>query len=127
MSAPLSMVDRLEQASPLHRALLVWYPLVGGIGAWTVHLMALASAARWAEDTHHMWLLHLLTAVCAAATVLAMWLAHRLAAAAGRASDEALEDPGQLLFLGHLGLLVGAINLALILLEGLYVVVIPPR
>ena len=123
----MTTVERLESASPLQRGLLVWYPAVGSIGAWIVHLVALASAARWAEDTHHMWVLHILTAVCAAATVIALLLAHRLTVAARGASDEALEDAGQLLFLGHLGLLVGAINLALILLEGLYVVVIPPR
>jgi hypothetical protein len=63
--------------------------------------------------------------VCTFATVAAMLLAHRLLIIAAGSDPASNDDAGQLLFLAQLGLLVGAINLALILLEGSYVLFIP--
>jgi hypothetical protein len=52
-------------------------------------------------------------------------LAVRGSAAERTAEAEGADDAAQLRFLAQLGLLVGAINLALILLEGSYVLFIP--
>ena len=49
----------------------------------------------------------------------------RLLVIAAGSDPASNDDAGQLLFLAQLGLLVGAINLALILLEGSYVLFIP--
>jgi hypothetical protein len=54
-----------------------------------------------------------------------MLLARRLLITAAGSDPASNDDAGQLLFLAQLGLLVGAINLALILLEGSYVLFIP--
>ena len=124
MSSPA--VERIESASPLHRAVSVWYAAFGSIGAWIVHLVYCASAVQWTHDSPRWeWTLHAATAGCALATVLAMALAYRLVRAASGADESGAADAGQLLFLGRLGLLVGAIDLALIILEGSYVLVIP--
>ena len=50
---------------------------------------------------------------------------YRLLVAASGSDPASNDDAGQLLFLAQLGLLIGAINLALILLEGSYVLFIP--
>lgn len=104
----------------------MWYAVFGGVGAWTVHLMYLVCAEHWAH-VHHQWAwtLNVCTAVTVLATIVALGLAGRLVKAAGGADEAGDDDSGQLLFLGRLGLLVGTINLALILLEGTYVVVLP--
>jgi hypothetical protein len=130
-------VERIERASPLRRAVEVWFAAFGGIGAWTVHLLFVVSAEHWSYLHHeYRWTLHAATVVCAAVTIVALLLARRLyvvasggnpASGGDPASADASsnDDAGQLLFLAQLGLLVGAINLALILLEGSYVLFIP--
>jgi hypothetical protein len=119
MTSP--QVDAIEKASPLRRGVRVWYATFGGIGAWTVHLVFLASAEHWTYlHPGYGWTLHAATAVCAAATIVALVLARRLLAAASGGDPSAANDAGQLVFLAQFGLLVGAINLALILLEGSY-------
>jgi hypothetical protein len=124
-------VERIERASPRRRAVEVWFAAFGGIGAWTVHLLFVVSAEHWSYLHHeYRWTLHAATVVCAAVTIVALLLARRLyfvASGGDAASVDASsnDDAGQLLFLAQLGLLVGAINLALILLEGSYVLFIP--
>lgn len=118
-------VEEIEAAGALRRGLFVWYAAFGGIAAWTVHLVFESSIVRWTADVHGWeWTLHAATGVCAAATVLAMALAWRLHAVASGADESGAGDAGQLRFLGTLGLLVGALNLALILLEGAYAAVL---
>jgi hypothetical protein len=123
-------VERIERASPLRRAVEVWFAAFGGIGAWIVHLLFVVSAEHWSYLHHeYRWTLHAATVVCAAVTIVALLLARRLYLVAGgdpaSADASSNDDAGQLLFLAQLGLLVGAINLALILLEGSYVLFIP--
>ena len=121
-------VDRIETASAIRRGVTVWYAAFGGVGAWTVHLVYETSAVQWTRnDPRWEWTLHAATIACAVATVIAMVLARRLVLAAHGAREGGADDAGQLTFLGNLGLLVGAINLALILLEGAYVLLIPHR
>jgi hypothetical protein len=122
----LAEVDKIETASPLRRGFEVWYAVLGGIGAWIVHLLFLVSAEHW-TDLHrqYAWTLHAVTVVCALATIVALILARRLFLAASGSDPASNDDAGQLLFLAQLGLLIGVINLALILLEGSYVLFIP--
>lgn len=110
--------------SAVRDAFVVWYPLVGPIAAWTIHLMFLTSFVRFTcTSGDHVWAMHVATAGTLAMTVVAMVLAWRLT----QANGDDTSDRGWLPFLGRLGLLVGVINLALIALEGLYVVVLASR
>jgi hypothetical protein len=121
-----SRVEEIEDASAPRRALIVWYAAFGGIAAWIVHLVFVASAAHWTHlHPRYGWTLHAATAVCALATILAIVLSWRLYRAAAGSDAAARDDAGQILFLAQFGLLVGAINLALILVEGSYVLFIP--
>jgi hypothetical protein len=119
-------VERIESASPLRRGFEVWYAVLGGIGAWIVHLLFVVCAEHWSYlHSQYGWTLHAATVVCALATIVALVLSYRLFGAASGSDPAANDDAGQLLFLAQLGLLIGAINLALILLEGSYVLFIP--
>jgi hypothetical protein len=119
-------VEDLETASAVRRGIEVWYAAFGGIAAWTVHFVFVVSAEHWTFlHSEYAWTLHAATAVCAAATILAILLALRLHTVASGSDPSSNDDAGQLLFLAQVGLLVGAINLALILLEGAYAVFIP--
>jgi hypothetical protein len=114
-------VERIERASPRRRGIEVWYAAFGGIAAWTVHLLFVVSAEHWTYlHPRYRWTLHAMTGVCAVATIAAMVLARRLLVYSSGAEEESNDDAAQLQFLARLGLLVGAINLALILLEGSY-------
>jgi hypothetical protein len=118
-------VEEVESAGPIRRGVTVWYAAFGGVGAWTVHLVFEAAMVRWTADVHGWtWTLHAATVLCALATLAAMGLSWRLRTIADGADEAAGDDAGQLLFLGNLGLLVGAINLALIVTEGVYAAVL---
>ena len=119
-------VASIETASPLRRGALVWYAAFGGVGAWIVHLVFVTAAEHFTHTDHRWsWTLHAATVVCALATAIALRLADRLRVAARGTNPAGADDGGQLLFLAELGLLVGAISLALILLEGAYVFFLP--
>jgi hypothetical protein len=119
-------VERIESAPALKRGVEVWYALLGGIGAWTVHLLYFASIEHWTKlHESYGWTMHAVTVLCVLATVIAMLLAWRLHVVASGSDPESAGDAGQLLFLAQLGLLIGAINLALILLEEIYALSIP--
>ena len=110
----------------LRRGVPLWYAVVGGIGAWTVHLVFLSSFARFTcNQKGTTWVQHLVTLVTAGATVLAMSLALSMVRR-GNDDESAGTEPGRTRFLGLVGLLIGGINLALILLEGSYVLFINP-
>jgi hypothetical protein len=124
----MTRVEVIESASPARRALLVWLPTFGGVGAWIVHLMFLASSVQWVENRHgRRWLLHAATAVCVIVTLACLALARRLYLAAGDAGEAGAADAEQLAFLSRLGLLIGGISLLLILVEGSFVLALPGR
>lgn len=104
----------------------VWFAVTGGIGAWFVHLTFVASVVRLLCDyPGWTWVLHVATALTAAVTLVAMAMSAALVRESRDPEDA--DTPGaQLRFLGLLGLLVGAINLALILLEGSYAIFLDP-
>jgi hypothetical protein len=103
-----------------------WFAVTGGIGAWIAHLVFSASIVRLLCDyPGWTWVLHVATALTAAVTLVAMAMSVALVRE-GRDREDADTPGGQLTFLGLLGLMVGAINLALILLEGSYAIFLEP-
>lgn len=116
----------LSHASAPMRALRIWFPVYGGIGTWMAHLVFVAAFTRYRCNTpgSTAWM-HLATLGLAAVTVVALVLSVSLVRSNRGASDDDPSQAGQLRFLGVSGLLIGAINLALILVEGSYVLVLP--
>lgn len=108
------------------RGIRLWFAVLGGIAAWLVHLGFVSAFVQYTCNVHGtVWVQHAVTAVTAVITLLAMALAFEYA----RAGTDALDadtHSAQLRFLGLFGLIVGAINLALILLEGSYVIFLTP-
>ena len=121
----MTTVHDIESAGAVRRAVEVWYAAFGSIVAWMAHLVFEASIVRWTADVPSWrWTLHAGTAVCVLASVVALGLAWRLRIAAGAADESAADDAGQLRFLANVGLLTGVIDLALIVIEGAYAVVL---
>jgi hypothetical protein len=115
-----SITVELEDRSRLWRIANVWFAVFGGIGAWAVHIIFEASFVRYRCNAGSgSGVMHLVTAVTAIATVVAMALSWRLM---HLGDDESADSQiGRARFLGITGLLIGGINLMLILLEGSYV------
>jgi len=114
---------RIESAGPARRSVLVWFAVFGGVAAWTAHLLFFVSMVQYTCNVGgDVWVLHLVTALTAAATIAAIALSAnllRIARDNGRGADDDRDTPdARLRFLGGLGVLVGAINLLLILAEG---------
>ncbi|HEY7135749.1 MAG TPA: hypothetical protein VIB48_11840 [Acidimicrobiia bacterium] len=109
------------------RGFAVWYAVSAPIAAWMVHLTALAALTAYSYDHRGgtIWM-HLVTGITGAATVVAMVLSYLMI----RGADATEEDPsrgGRMRFLGELGLLIGVVNLALIVLEEVYLDVLHGR
>jgi hypothetical protein len=102
----------------------VWFPIVGSIAAWAVHLVGEASLVRSAQ-THPwvVWAMHGLTVACAAVAVACVVVALRLTRLGGRVhgGSESGTMEGRASFLGWLGVYVASFNLALILAEELII------
>ena len=108
-----------------YRERVVWAAVLVGIPAWLVHLTFVASMVEFVcRHPSWLWTLHFATALSAVVTLAGMVVCFDLLRAAGLADPE--EDDGSSVglsrFLAGLGLLLGAANLALILLEGSYVI-----
>lgn len=118
MSVPASRIARSGVAT--------LFAVTGGIGAWILHVTYAASVVELLCDyPRWTWTLHAATVLTAAITVVAMVMSAALARAS-RDPENADTPAGQLRFLGVLGLMIGAINLALILLEGSYAFFLDP-
>lgn len=103
----------------------IWFAVGGSIGAWIVHLIAVASLARIActGSGAATWWNYGITIALAGVTVFAMVLSEglrRMGKAGGDGSPTTIGREGfaNLEFLGWFGLAVGAANLLLILFEG---------
>jgi hypothetical protein len=108
----------------------VWYALLGGVAAWTIHLLLFAAWVRFTCTADgYVWVMHAATVACLAMTAAAIALSLRhLRRGDGDGDDEAAEtESGRFQFLGRLGLLVGIVNVLLIGLEELYVFVLHSR
>jgi len=111
-----------ERHAP-HGGFKLWYALLGSIAAWLIHLCFGAGFVQYTCNVPGTtWIQHVATAVCAAATVLAMVWSARLVREGGGADEESGTTWGRTRFLGVMGLLIGAIDLLLILGEGSVVV-----
>jgi hypothetical protein len=118
MNVPASRIARSGAAT--------WFAVTGGIGAWILHVTFAASVVRLLCDyPGWTWTLHAATGVTAAITIVAMGMSAALVRLSSE-PESADTLSGQLRFLGLLGLMIGAINLALILLEGSYAIVLQP-
>lgn len=115
----------LESGSTVSRVARIWYPVVGSIAVWLVHLVYLSSIVRAACTDDLVWSMHAVTAACVLATVAGLVLAHRLTMLDAGEGPEGHRAARRLRFLGRLGLLVGAVNLLLILAEGALVEAVP--
>ncbi len=113
--------------SGVRDAILVWYALLGGIGAWTIHLVFFAAYVQYScNEAGTLWVMHLVTVVTLAMTAAAMWMCWRMMRKAD--GDEASdEEGGRAQFIARLGLMIGALNFALILLEEIYLIVLNSR
>ena len=115
-------------ASGARDAVLVWYALLGGIGAWTIHLLFLASFVRFTCNAHdYVWVMHLVTVVTLAMTAVALLLCRRMLRSAAGSDESSDVEGGRAQFMARLGLLIGGVNFALIALEGLYVFLLGSR
>jgi len=114
-------------ASAVREGVLVWFALLGGIGAWTIHLLLFVSIVRYTCNAHgSVWVMHLATVVTLAITAAAIALCLRMMRSSE--GDESADDEGgRAQFIARLGLLIGVINFALIALEEIYVIVLNSR
>jgi hypothetical protein len=107
---------------------VVWAAVLIGIPAWIAHLVFEASMVQFTSaHPGWRWTLHLATGVTALVTLAGMVICVdlvRLADRCGPGDVESDDASAATLtrFLGVFGLLLGATNLALILLEGSYVI-----
>jgi hypothetical protein len=129
-SAPASTEEARRAHSILsavREAILVWYAVLGGIGAWTIHLVFFAAYVRYTcNRSGSLWLMHVVTAITLAMTAAALVLCRRMLLSSE--GDESADDEGgRAQFLARLGLLIGVVNFALIALEEVYLVVLASR
>jgi len=113
--------------SGIREAILVWYAVLGGIGAWTIHLVFFAAYVHFTcNRSGSLWAMHAVTVVTLAMTAAALVLCRRMMLESE--GDESADDEGgRAQFLARLGLLINVINFALILLEEVYLVVLASR
>ena len=113
-------------ASAVRSGFRVWYAVVGGIAAWTIHLLFFAGFVRFTcTAMGYLWAMHLVTVVCLGMTAVALVLSVALTRQEG--SEDEPHEAGRLQFLGRLGILVGVANALLIGLEELYVFVLSSK
>ena len=109
-------------------AVLVWYALLGSIGAWTIHLVFFAAFVQFScNESGTTWAMHLVTVITLAMTVVAMWLCWRMLRKSPEGDESSDEEGGRAQFIARLGLLIGALNFALIALEEIYLIVLESR
>ena len=94
-----------------------WYPIVGTIAMWMIHLISLSSLTRLTCTTpDRLWWLHLITIVTGVGALIGIGLGYQLMQVAV-IDDSADSDAGRRRFIGLLGVIVAAANLLLILGE----------
>jgi len=122
MSADEQVQERVEAGG-----FWTWYGVLAGIALWMVHITFVSSIVEFTctEGDAWLWASHLVTVLTGAATVYAMWICIRMIKGAG-AEETAGNLAGSTSFLGMFGLITGGLSLALILLEGSYVLFIDP-
>jgi hypothetical protein len=114
--------------SAVREAVLVWYAILGSIGAWTIHLVFFVAYVRYScNRPGSLWLMHVITAVTLAMTAVALLFCWRMLQASSGDDESSDDEGGRAQFLARLGLLIGVVNFALIALEEVYLVVLNSR
>jgi hypothetical protein len=99
----------------------LWYGFSVGPVAWAVHIVGDAALVQWScNDPRWKWTLHALTIATAIPTAIGLAICVGIARQA-RDPEDAATPGGRTDFLAKVGALSAAISLALILLEGSYV------
>jgi hypothetical protein len=105
----------------LRGIVLLWFPIVGTIAAWAVHIVGIAALTRYTCNASGSdWMVDALTVGCVLVAAVGTWLAWRLMRVS--AAEDGADVAGRHLFLGRFGVLVGATNLLVIVLEHVYFV-----
>jgi hypothetical protein len=102
------------------RGAIVWFALTAGIVTWMLHLASFAAIVEFVHDHGYFWLFYVGNGAAIVVTLVALALCWAMV----RSTDEDEESGtpnGRIQFLGQFGLLVNAINLLLIVVEGSYV------
>ena len=118
-------VERLVQ-NAREGGVVLWAAVAAGPAAWAAHLtLAAALVEVTCTDKGWTWLTHLITVATALATLAGLLVCAAMVRDNG---DDEGEDTfgGRTKFMGQFGILVGAVSLALILLEQSYVFFISP-
>ena len=74
-----------------------------------------------------LWLMHVVTGVTLAMTAVALLLCQRMLRASTGEDEASDEEGGRAQFIARLGLLIGVVNFALIVLEEVYLVVLQSK
>ena len=135
MTTETHTVSEAEEARKAHSimsgvrdAIAVWYALLGGIGAWTIHLVFFAAYVQFSCNVPgSTWLMHLITLITLAMTAFAMLLCWRMLRKSPANDEASDQEGGRAEFIARLGLMIGVINFALIALEEVYLVVLNSR
>jgi hypothetical protein len=102
----------------------LWYGFSVGPVAWAIHIVGDAAIVRWAcNDPSYHWSLHALTFATAVPTLVGLVICTSVARRISDPEDSA-SPAGRTRFLAQVGAYVAGISLALILLEGVYVLFI---
>lgn len=104
---------------------VLWYATVGSIATWMVHLIAEASLVPLHEQHGWVvWVMHGVTVALAALVLLGMWISWSYTRVGSRSEESVPTPVGRTVFLGYLGLVIGALDLLLIVYEGSMIVVL---
>ena len=103
-------------------SLVVLYALWGGLASWAMHLWTVTSLVGTACDHGIRWVMHLATVATAIGAVAAIGCSVLMSR---RVSDTAAAN-GRTRMLAVLALLIDVVSLALIVLEGIPILVLDP-
>ena len=127
------LADSAEAARRAHdyrsafvATMTIWFPLIGSIGAWAVHLVLLTALVRIScTEPRWLWAMHGATVVTLAVTAATIVLSWRLTRPA-ESSPAAIAGPPRR-FVGVLGLMFGTVNALLIVVEEILVLALRTR
>jgi len=98
----------------------IWFPIIGPLAAWAVHLVGESALVRSAQQhSWVMWAMHGLSLLMAAVALAGIFVAYRLTCVGTLVEDgdRSGAAEGRIAFMGYLGLYAAAFNLTLIAAE----------
>lgn len=103
----------------------LWYPIIGPLAAWGIHLVGESALVRAAQKRHSViWAMHGLSAAMGASALVGIVIAYRLTRAGTTADggESSGTTAGWTAFMGWLGLISASFNFLLIIAEELVIV-----